>query len=623
MSIQNKVYLDHLIKRDSLLYTPSIEKSESQRNDNDKPYLEIKDLVAKDSLRLSWQNDLRKPDFQRSTSAWTPEDCVDLLEAVIEEQVVPSIILWRSPDKKVYVLDGGHRISVLLAWVLDDWGDGSKVGTHDENLRNSAYAAAKEVRNILDKRGIGSYEEWKEAYRIYIDLEEDNKEPELEMDTYQLKLANRYKKWTNSNIGFPILWVRGDYKTAERSFLKINKTGRRLSEWETKLVENRTSGFARAVMSLANPNDIKNYWPETDGRHAKQNPVLGKIVPEIIQKVSELKPLLFDPPYHSPVKESTQPLLAIPESRPDLKPAYLAELLTIISGKKGKKAEMEKLLKEYAGTNSSAIVNKGHEIVEDTLDVIRNIYGPYNGSLNLMPLVYFYNDQGVWVRSLLYGMLYWIAHTNDGSETNQDVFHRKLLFTKYRKSFEDILIANKDLVLTRLGRSIGSGPEVTYPTAKYFNGLLTLLIKHSGQSTDEKFLEDHRQMIEGLAQRKRTTVFQEKEKVSSGRVFTGLARQSVITAEFISSFQLCEICGGRYFPGLHTQVDHITPYSQGGQTKPSNGRNTHPFCNNNRSRIERILRGEELIPLPLFEDPDTQPKPKQLSFLLDEEEEDD
>src|SRR5579859_6550098 len=119
MAKELKVYLDRHIPRDNLLYKPSSDKITHENSKEFQPKLQLSELFgedAKDDL-------LRKPDFQRATSAWTPEECVSLLVSVLTEQVIPSIIMWRSPENHWYVLDGGHRLSVVLAWIRDDWGD--------------------------------------------------------------------------------------------------------------------------------------------------------------------------------------------------------------------------------------------------------------------------------------------------------------------------------------------------------------------------------------------------------------------------------------------------------------------------------------------------------------------
>ena len=66
---------------------------------------------------------LRKPDFQRETNHWSPEQIVTFIASFVDGEVIPSLILWKSP-KYMFVIDGGHRLSALRAWMEDDYGDG-------------------------------------------------------------------------------------------------------------------------------------------------------------------------------------------------------------------------------------------------------------------------------------------------------------------------------------------------------------------------------------------------------------------------------------------------------------------------------------------------------------------
>src|SRR5690606_27208492 len=66
---------------------------------------------------------LRKPDFQRETNHWSPQQVISLLECFTNGDLIPSVILWQSPTY-LFVIDGGHRLSVLRAWIEDDYGDG-------------------------------------------------------------------------------------------------------------------------------------------------------------------------------------------------------------------------------------------------------------------------------------------------------------------------------------------------------------------------------------------------------------------------------------------------------------------------------------------------------------------
>lgn len=606
-SRNQKVYLDHLIKRDNLLYrrqsTPDYEKDAVSGNE---PYLKIEHLVEGDNSRAYL---LRKPDFQRATWAWTPEDCVSLLQSVLDEQVVPSVIMWLSPGNLWYVLDGGHRISVLLAWIRDDWGDRLTDSEYkDKTLARNSKEAGERVRKLMGSKNIAPFTEYMNAHRLFKTFQMQQRDPQSEMSIEELNHAQLVRRWQSVNMGFPILWVKGDYEKAEESFLKINKTGRQLSPWETKLVEYRRSSFARSVMSVAYTANMDHCWPVNDPQIRNNNASVEQLK-EVLQMIPQLHDLLFTPIYEKPIVSPQQPLLATPYTRPELKPAYLSELLTITEGHKGQSRETRDLLKKDAKDSVPVMVAHGHKILTNALDIITNIKGASPRSLNLAPLVYFYNNQGTYVRSLLYGMIYWL---NAGSPAN--ILDRKLIFSSHRAAFETVLLENKDRVIQRISRRIGSGSEVTHQTANYFNGLLKLLIKHQDQINSSQFTSDHDTLIETLSTD--TNTHRDKsQSTSSSRNYTGNTRSGVYVKSFLEMLRICEICGGRFYPTDATQVDHIIRHRDGGPTNIDNGRETHPFCNNQRDKIEQIISGDLKIDLPQFDDPEQKSIEQQLDFL--------
>lgn len=599
-----KVYLDHHIPRDNLLYRRP--ETQEMPKAGDEHYLKIEHLFPGEYSRAEL---LRKPDFQRATWAWTPDDCVSLLESLLNEQVVPSVILWLNPESLWYVLDGGHRISVLLAWINNDWGDRRPLGDYrDKTLEKASRAAGARVRELLAQRQIGPFEEYMKASRRYRNLRASGSDPDQIMAADELHYAKLVRRWQSINMGFPILWVRGDYEKAEESFLKINKSGRQLSPWETTLVENRRSSFARAVMSIARVSDKNHCWPTTSG-DVKSDPNTRKNLEEILKTVDVLHTLLLTPVYEKPITQPQQPMLATPYTRPELQPAYLAELLTITEGQKGQGPETRKLLQRDARHSVPLMIAQGERLLANARDVIEHLTGRSPRSLGLVPLVYFYNSSGTFVRSLLYGMVYWI---NRGSASQ--ILARKRLFAAYRGAFERVLLANKDKIINRITRRIGSGPEVTYPTALYYDGLLRLLVDHDGIDNTTEFVRAHESLIENLSIVDEGDT-QPTAASTLARTYRGQARQAVIVRDFIAQFSICSICGGRFYSGSATQVDHIHEHASGGPTTLENARQTHPFCNNQRSEVEAIKEHREKVELPSFEDPRKLRREEQVSFL--------
>lgn len=598
LSDELRVYLDHLILRENLRYKRSREISATSK---ESPELRMSDLFG--NHLSSRVKSLRKPDFQRATSAWTPEDCVSLLESIVNEQVIPSIIMWSSPENGYdYVLDGGHRISVMLAWLNDDWGDNlSPERFQDEEQEQKVRQAGKTVRDLV-KIKIGSISDYKEADEEFNRIVNEGKAPKLALDTIRFNRARFYQRLTKGSIAFHILWVPGDYEKAEQSFVKINKSGRELSDWEITLIDSRHSSLARTVMSIANINSVDHYWHDKEIDEAQQEEVRRK-VNDIITGIHQLHNTLLKPTYETPIKRLQQPLLVAPDA--EFKPYYLAELLTVIEGGKGQKAETKDLMKRDKDKTAEEIINNGRDLVQNTIDGLSHLIGPSPRSLALVPVLYFYTDAARYVRSLLYGWLYWLL-----SGSGIDILNRKRVFSIHRAAFEQVLLENKEDIATGITRKTGSGPEVTHQTAQYYQGLLELLVEHKDNTLSDAFGKGYASLTKKLTNKA------SRVKTSSGtsRTFTPSQKSTIVLANFFSSPNRCGICGGILDPTTDLQHDHILEFSKGGRTTIDNQRLTHPFCNNqaNREIIEAGKSGKDVVKLPAFVDPSLSTEPTQL-----------
>lgn len=167
-----------------------------------------------------------------------------------------------------------------------------------------------------------------------------------------------------------------------------------------------------------------------------------------------------------------------------------------------------------------------------------------------------------------------------------------------------------------MSRRIGSGAEVTLQTALYYNGLLKLLIEHQNNIETKEFEDAHEITLETLGKENKTI----EAKLTPGALFSARDKGIINVGDFLNSLPQCEICGGYYYPGLFTQYDHIEERRKGGLTIPDNGRNTHPFCNHSRIKIEKLKENKTLVTLPAFEQTkDKYDDPQlKLAFLDDE-----
>src|SRR5687767_1213557 len=98
-----KINLDALIQREDFAV------QETKNPGTKKDTISIEDLVPNSFFFPN----LRKPDFQRETSEWDGRKIVEFLESFLDGDLIPAIILWRSPSGYLFVIDGSHRLSSL------------------------------------------------------------------------------------------------------------------------------------------------------------------------------------------------------------------------------------------------------------------------------------------------------------------------------------------------------------------------------------------------------------------------------------------------------------------------------------------------------------------------------
>jgi hypothetical protein len=516
--------------------------------------------------------------------------------------------MWSSPENgHDYVLDGGHRISVVLAWLNDDWGaDLPSDNFRDEEEEREIKQAAKEVSTLVKAR-VGSISDFQKAEEEFQRVVMEEKAPRVVLDPVTFNRGVFYQRLRKGEIGFHILWVVGNYEKAELSFLKINKGGRPLSAWETIVVENRHSSFVRIIMALSSISNAKHYWHTKDLEEGTPETAHEKIE-SILSGITDLYEILFKPTYDAPIRRLQQPLFIPPNIQ--TKPLWLSQLLTVVEGGKGQESDVRKLIDRDKNASPETIIDNGLALVTDALSAFSHLVGSSPKSLAIVPVLYFYSDAGRYVRSLLYGLLYWL---NSGSD--EDILNRKRVFSIYRANFEQILLENKEDVVTGITRKTGSGPEVTGQTAQYYQGLLELLVKHKDNIQAGSFSTDYAILA------KRLTNKASKVRVSlgKGRLFTTNQKSALVLDNFFQNPNRCGICDGILDPTADLQHDHIVEHAKGGKTLKPNQRLVHPFCNNsaNREIIEAGRSGRESIRLPRFVDSDLVTEPLQLELFDD------
>jgi hypothetical protein len=566
-----RVHLDHLIPRESLRWVDT------------KPVdLNLGSVLRSPltKLRFSHLTEegysvfplLRKPDFQRETSAWTPEDCVTLLESIVDNLIVPSLIVWRNPENGLlYVLDGAHRISVVRAWMLDDWGDKAREDYYERHeFAEEIKTAAKAVREQVKAR-LGSYQDFVIAGTKYLDAARQGLSTKDVLSDREFR-RGRFFTDMRQEAGFHLQEVAGDYNVAEASFLRINRSGQPLRDWETTLIANRNSSLARAVMSIAN-GGAGHYWPE--------DAALNMLVNEMRRVAESLHHKLFIPPLQTPIKDANVPFIAGTSYFP--KHANLLELLPVVK----RTGDVEALFESDKDADPETIVRNGRALLVQTQRVFQHLTSDSADpvTMSIVPLFYFYTRIGRYVRSSLYGFASWISSGND-----EDIRVRKVIFSAHRRRFEQVIFDND--IPGAITRKIGSGVRATEANVQFYQQLLELLVEDPSDAEDTAFQARLKLILDKL------TAPRLGKMAKEGRRFDDSQKTTINLREIFKSAIRCEICGGVLDLRSGVQYDHKTRYAERRLTDTNDGRPTHPFCNNQRDLIENFRAGKAQLNLP-------------------------
>ena len=229
---------------------------------------------------------LRKPDFQRETNHWSPDQVVTLIKSFVDKDLIPSVILWKS-EGSIFVIDGGHRLSVIRAWLEDDYGDKLvSLPYFQFKINDNQRRAAEETRRMI-AREVGSYTDWLARGELIAKGKGD-----------QMPTADRERAANLRTRTIPIQWVDGNAERAQQSFFKINKQGTPLDDIESLLISNRKRPGAIAARSIIRSGSGHQYWSSFDSEKQQK----------IVDKSKDLYQLLFEPEIDTPIKTLDLPL---------------------------------------------------------------------------------------------------------------------------------------------------------------------------------------------------------------------------------------------------------------------------------------------------------------------------
>lgn len=511
----NKVVLDGMIRRADFA-----QQTESAS-------IELGDKLTIDQLKQSSPiiRLLRKPDFQRETNHWTPDQVAAFISSFARGELIPSLILWKS-DSHVFVIDGGHRLSALRAWIENDYGDGTiSHGFFGGEIPKPQKKTAKDARSLVERK-VGRFAD-------FLKLSEQEHADETEM----VKLAS-----TIFMRGIHVQWIQGSQEVAESSFFKINSQGTPLDRTEELLLKNRRKSYAIAARSIMRAGTGHKYWSQFEAPPQAEIESLSR----------ELYELLFQPDVVEPIKTLDLPLGGTVSPVEALK--MLLDTFALVDGK----AEPDKAVQDLNDDlDGSATVAS----LKATKKVARRLTGTSASSLGLHPAVYFYNEKGKHSRFLFLGVVKTFADALRNN--NGQFFHR---FTSCRAQIEEVLVAKKAVINQGLA-NINSRQRID----RVANLLSGLIKEFEGKNAvdDQKVLA-----LLGLAGRAG-----ELRIIDAPEGFSDETKSAVYLRESLKAAIRCKICHGYLDPSKAVSYDHAIPVRQGGKGSEDNLQLAHPFCN--------------------------------------------
>jgi hypothetical protein len=512
----NLVNLDAMIKRED--FAASGAESSSFENVST---ISLRDFTKGGLIGPS----LRKPDFQRETNHWSPDQVVSLLECFVNGDLIPSVILWQSPTY-LFVIDGGHRLSALKAWIDDDYGDGPTsqpffgYKISDEQKKN-----ALKVRNLVNKK-IGSWQ------HFLAKTEDENLDP-----------SERKKINALITRGLPIQWVKGDADKAESSFFKINTKGTPLDGIEELLLKSRKKPISIAARAIIRAGKGHRYWSSFNRDSALA----------IEDQAGSLHSVLFDPEIKSPIKTLDLPLGGPRGVRTALQ-ALIDLALIATRDQQGNPKKIEDTPDDTDGEETKKVLSK-------TLALARRVTGNDGGSLGLHPAVYFYGPTGRHSGPMFMGTMTLVGRK---ISNNDKYFFKK--FTEIREQLETILITHKDLIATILQKYIS--PKRVDKYADFLDEVINSLVDNVTLSDVDlvKMAGLDGKVVVGNAN-------------DFSKHFSDDAKSEAFITSALRNSIKCPLCRGYLDTNKSVSYDHIIRAREGGNGNPDNCSLTHPYCN--------------------------------------------
>lgn len=371
---------------------------------------------------------LRKPDFQRETRDWDVDQIVNFLHSIINRHFIPAIILWQNASALTFVIDGAHRLSALMAWINDDYGDGIISSQfYNNSISSEQKAIAQKTRKKIDKE-IGSYKQYMDAILAPSKYEED--------------FCKKAK--SIMSFSFDIQWIEGDVSVAEKSFFNINQKAVPINATELAILESRTKSNCLATRAITYSGNGYKYWKSFSEENQKE-------IEDLSKKINEL---LFLPPIKTPI--TTLDVAVAGKNQNNL--AFYFELVNYSVGEK-------KCNDDSTGEETISVLKNLKKLLE-----VLNSKEPC--SLGLHPIIYFYSKNGIFKPAIFYATFLFVKKIYNDNKLK--------LFTENREDFENF-IYKYDYIIDQINRNARSSKK----SAKMISDLYYTIIHELDKNKDE------------------------------------------------------------------------------------------------------------------------------------------
>ncbi|MBO6604417.1 MAG: DUF262 domain-containing protein [Roseicyclus sp.] len=476
---------------------------------------------------------LRKPDFQRETTHWKPEVVRDLVKAYLDGHLIPAVILWQSGDR-CFVIDGAHRLSALIAWTRDDYGDGEASNAKfGRGLSQEQRRVADRTRSLIRKE-IGSYAEFKGLRG------QDIADPQKARWVKRIGAGAVEIQWVTATTS----------QAAEDSFFKINQAAQPIDPTERRILQTRRSPNSVAARCIARGGRGHKYWGEFEPQIQESIEALG----------DEISKILYEPPHKQPITSTDVPIAgqgynALP---------FVFELVSICNGIPIPTSATAKKLppplpEDLDGSETLTLMRS----VRKSLGILST---NDSGSLGLHPLIYCYSSTGSFQANAFLATLRFAERLDERKKKKE--------FTSVRKDMELFLLLNRKFVSLTVNR-LGAGARSLERIVDLYWEVFQLCL--AGKRAEE--------ILSELIKKSEFSHLRQFEVPSPGAENAPSkngASASSKSASFIQKAMTtplrCPECGAALHANSMT-FDHRQRRADGGSNRSDNLDPMHPFCN--------------------------------------------